>query len=173
MKLSALILGPAAGFAHFPAHSAFAITSVAPQASWDVFDRIFYTGVPGFSGFIGIACLDAVLGIGRLVEPVKLGIVVCDVGPECGIFKWEGQLQQQMALVFDTASEVALPQVLSQALSAGSRDYVEYRFGSDRFWVSASIRKEVVEEISAYPLHSIYFRVFRRSAKGKDWVLLG
>ncbi len=38
--------------------------SGAPQASWDVFDRIFYTGVPGFSSFIGVVCLDAVSGIG-------------------------------------------------------------------------------------------------------------
>ncbi|KAK3905972.1 HET-domain-containing protein [Staphylotrichum tortipilum] len=159
---------------HFPAHPAFTLTAVAPRASWDVFDRIFHTGVRGISGFVGVVCVD-VLGIGGTPRgAAKLGVVVRAMGKECSLFKWEGLAQQQMESVFEKAPELVSQEALSRALDPVLRGpCVEYRFGSDHFRVSASIEKEVINEISPGPLYSVHIRGFRKSAGRKDWVSLG
>ncbi len=158
---------------HFPAHPAFAISAVAPRASWDVFDRIFYTGVRGISGFVGVVCID-VLDIGSPRGATKLGVVVRATGKECSLFKWEGMAQQQMESVFEKAPELVSQEALSRALGPILRDpHVDYRFGSDHFRVSAAMEEEATNEISRGPLYSVHLRVFRRGAGKKEWVFLG
>ncbi len=160
---------------HFPAHAAFRVSGVAPRAGWDVFDRLLHAGGAGFSSFFGVICFE-VSDTGNETEAsIKLGLLINllgGAGPECSLFKWQGTAQQQMGVAFEQGSEAVLPQTVMRAMLAMSHGTnVDYHFGSGHFRVSASMRREIVKEISAEPLHTVHLQRLK-SANGEDWVAL-
>lgn len=89
---------------HFPVHPYIRIEATYPRASWDVFYRMFHTGMPSVSGFFGVVCCQ-VFNDRESGGPRKcvgrVGIIIQTLAMKCRVFNWESSPQEIRSIMFD------------------------------------------------------------------------
>ncbi|KAK4213540.1 heterokaryon incompatibility protein-domain-containing protein [Rhypophila decipiens] len=152
---------------HFPVHPYLQIETVFPKSSWDIFNRIFHTGMTGVSGFVGGVCCRVLSDTGSKGRPIgRVGIFVRTVDMKCRVFKWGSEMSEKeitggdVAGAFQQARLVSfysdLPAVKSVCWDSGTTGTGRSR----RYQVRVSLQSEVVVAISTeQPVCSVHVEV--------------
>jgi hypothetical protein len=155
---------------HFPVHEVFHMRRIAPSASWDAFDRIFF-----FDSSIlpcpGIACFSAVFEGDRKIEFGVLFDTYFKMG--CSIFKCEDirmdleHLFQDPSDVLDVYGMVARVPKLRPFMNNPEQS-VDYDFSSYKLRISVSIRREVIPSVSSESLPTVIIQASTRESKKEE-----
>ncbi|KAK4112224.1 HET-domain-containing protein [Canariomyces notabilis] len=149
---------------HFRLPEIFNITCVAPSASWDAFNRLFFFD-SGVSGCSGIACVSGVIedegGKGKIF--IRFGVTLEENSTltglrwVCWMFKWDSDdldafFQENPAILTRDVWAARAPVL---PFRRGRVECLFYDLWSYKLRISVSISEHVMPSISSEPIPTI------------------